>query len=199
MNRLVYVLALACWLPGCQPSPPTPALYLQQQQARRLELQSRSREAYDKAMEAWRKGDLAKARSLLREAAEADGRSADVQLALGVVAVRCDDLFEAAQAFDRANALAPDRYEPLFNLGCLLESVGKTDQAIARYEEALKLAPDQLDVMENLARCYVQAGSNPEQARRLIRRALKKETRADWLAWLESQAAALESKEKSDD
>ena len=45
----------------------------------------------------------------------------------------------------------PHRYEPHFNLGSVLESAGLYSQAIKAYKGVLELAPDNVEVMKNLA------------------------------------------------
>ena len=93
----------------------------------------------------------------------------------------------------------PTRYEPRFNLGSIFESVRHYPRAIEQYEIVLGLAPGQLEVMENLARCYLKANQRLERARELIERALRSEHRPEWIRWLNYQAIRLSSRKDDSD
>ncbi|MCK4277112.1 MAG: tetratricopeptide repeat protein [Phycisphaerae bacterium] len=122
-----------------------------------------------------------------------DERNARGWMLLGVIEYENDRLFEAASAFHRASRLEPMRYEPHFNTGAVLEKAGRYEQAIESYEAALKLAPDELAVMENLARCYIRAKTKLSVAKELIAKALPKEARPEWRIWLAEQLHRLEA------
>ncbi len=167
----------------------------------RRQQQAQSDRLYDQAMEAYKQSyldrelgvspDLDKAQDLLRQSVAAYDGNANAWMALGVVAYEKDEFFDAARAFDRAARLMPTRYEPRFNLGSIFEMAGHYEKAISEYETALRLAPDQVEVMENLARCYIRTGRKLQEAKRLVDRALLTELRLDWRAWLERQAIRL--------
>ena len=146
---------------------------------------------YRRGLEALEASQLDRAGSCLTDAIGADDRNAHAWMALGVVRFRQDRLFQAASAFDRAARLEPTRHEPHFNIGTVLESAGHHAQAVEAYNTALKLAPNQLEVMENLARCYIHTGTQPQRARELIERCLQTERRPEWRAWLQDQAVRL--------
>jgi len=74
--------------------------------------------------------------------------------------------------------------------------VGHYTEAIKAYEAALSLAPDQLEVIENLARTLVRSDRDPDRVEALIRRALSMEFRPEWRAWLLLQAARLEQRQR---
>ncbi len=88
----------------------------------------------------------------------------------------------------------PDRYEPHFNIGSVLEALGRYEQAIRSYRRALELAPDQLQTIENLNRCYMRANTHPGESKILMDKALERETRPDWRLWLEEQMLRLPEK-----
>jgi len=103
---------------------------------------------------------------------------------------RSGDLAKA----DEASRLAPLRHEPLFNMGTVFESLGRYEQAVRSYEQALELNGGDLQTMENLARCYIRLNTRLEKASELLDRALAMETRPQWRMWLEDQAAMLARK-----
>ena len=140
---------------------------------------------------AYDKGDLKAARKHICDAIAAYDRNAEAWMLLGLIEHQEDRIFEAASSFHRASILAPDRYEPLYNIGILLESFGRYKQAIETYQAALKLSPGQLEVMENLARCYVRTNSHLDEARDLIDRSLPTEQRPQWRQWLSAESQRL--------
>ena len=80
------------------------------------------------------------AADLFQRAVAADENNAAAWMALGGVELRLEGYFEAAEAFHHAARLAPTRYEPHFNLGTVLEAVGRYSDAIKAYEAAPSLA-----------------------------------------------------------
>lgn len=190
-NWLLPMLSVTLLAAGCQDGRQKAIECFQQDVAQRQAAKAGAQKAYQQGMEEYKNGQLEKAARKLREAVELNDHNAQAWLALGVVCSERNELFEAATAFDRAAVLAPDRYEPLYNLGYLLESVGKIDKAAAKYEQALKRAPGQLDIVENLIRCYIEIDAQPDKIRPLIEQALKSEQRHQWRTWLENQAAKL--------
>ncbi|MFW6062037.1 MAG: tetratricopeptide repeat protein, partial [Planctomycetota bacterium] len=135
--------------------------------------------------------DYDQAARRLQDAVSVDPRNARAWMLLGRVEFAREDLSAAAKAFDRASVLRPMRYEPHYNLGVVLERGGRFSRAAGCYEEALRQAPDQLEVMENLARCYVRSGRKPRRAHALIQRALAVEQRPEWRLWLTRQQRRL--------
>ena len=186
-------LLLAVW--GCRTPQSDPTADWRSRLSLRQEGAAKSTKLYQQGMEAYESKDRPKARSLLTEAVTADSRNAHAWVALGVVEMEMDNLFDAAVAFHRAARLQPSRYEPHYNVGLLYESLGRYQRAAEAYESALELAPDQTEVMENLARCYIRSGTKLDRAKELIDRALQKERRPEWREWLERQSLRLASRQ----
>jgi len=170
---------------------------LNQELAERSARRSRSQALYRSALRARQDGDLAAARELMAAAVEKDDRNARAWMRLGLYQYEEGNLYDAAQAFHRASRLRPERYEPHFNIGMVHESVGHLRQAIREYELALELAPGQVAVMENLARCYLATNTEMDKAKRLVNQALESESRPEWVRWLTGQAIRLEHLGKS--
>ena len=190
-----FSLTVCLLAAGCHPSPQE--LARQELQAELAERQARRNESakhYDEGMAFYRSGQLARADEALNRAIQADEGSAAAWTARGIVLAESDRPLEALQAFERASRLAPLRYEPRFNMGSAFESLGRYEQAVCSYEQALELAPGELQTMENLARCYIRLNTKLDQAEEMIRRALVRETRPNWRMWLEDQATRLARK-----
>ncbi len=151
----------------------------------RNETQAKSMQLYQEGMKAHSESKAEEAIQYMREAVEADSQNAQAWMTLGVLEYKRGNVFEAARAFHRTGRIAPTRYEPHFNLGTIFEAVGYYEQAIEEYEIALKLSPNEVEVMENLARCYFRNDTNLEKARKLVRCALRHELRPEWQRWLE--------------
>ena len=87
-----------------------------------------------------------------RERAEKNPQDPDAQWNLGQALFRNGDGAGAAQAFDRAKALFTDpmkKSAAAYNEGNALALAKKSDEALERYKEAMRLAPDDLDAKHN--------------------------------------------------
>jgi tetratricopeptide (TPR) repeat protein len=158
---------------------------------------ARSEAAYRQGVSNLEAGRFEHARTHLAAAVEGNSQSVHAWIALGVAGFELEDHFGAARAFHRAAQLAPDRYEPHYNLGTVLEAVGRYPEAIKAYVRALECSPDQLEVIENLARTYVKSGREPEKARRLVEQAIAVEARPEWRMWLTLQSQRLDAQAKA--
>jgi len=188
-NLLHVLAALACLtvLPSCQ-SPRDKALAtVQSQLATRTAARQRSMDLLRKAQQADQASQPQQARQCLQQAVREDDRNASAWMALGALEYQQDNYYQAAEAFHRAARLEPTRHEPHFNLGIVLESAGLYSKAAAEYETALKLAPEQLETMEHLARCYIKTHSNLPKAQQLLNLAAARETRPPWVRWIQQQ------------
>jgi tetratricopeptide (TPR) repeat protein len=87
---------------------------------------------------------------------------------------------KAIAAFEAVVAEDPKQVSALTNLGVAYYNVGRLDDAIAQYQKALELAPDDADIHSNLAAAYVQkaqaGGSQPDKAQ--LQKAAAEYTRA---------------------
>ena len=188
LKALMATLALC----GCQAAASDRAQEaLARQAEERRAAQERSEELTHRGQSAYDKAQHEEAKAKLTEAVATDPSNARAWMTLGLVEYAREDYYKSAEAFYQASRLTPLRYEPRFNLGSVLEAAGKHSKAIHEYEAALALAPDQLEVMENLIRCYIHVGEKPDLTRQLIQTAIKREDRPEWRAWLQKQASAL--------
>ncbi|RKY70226.1 MAG: hypothetical protein DRQ14_09330 [Candidatus Latescibacterota bacterium] len=74
----------------------------------------------------------------------------------GVVAYRKDDIELAEERFRRAVELLPGDVRPLHNLAALLLKEGKADSALIFVEEALKISPEEPNLLRLQAAAYRQ-------------------------------------------
>lgn len=191
-TRLIIVMLCLLWcMSGCQHSRHQAAKAVADEVKSRQQKHERSKDLYDEGLVAYRASNFERAHKKLRRAVAEDDRHGSAWLALGVVEYQQSRHFAAAEAFDRAARLLPTRFEPRFNLGTVFESVGRYAKAIDHYQAALKLTPDNVEVMENLARCYIKTNQNLEDAKELLDRALASEHRPKWRRWIQENSLKL--------
>lgn len=87
-------------------------------------------------------------------------------------------------------------FETLSLLGSLLEETGKRQEALDKFQEALKINPDYPQALNSLGYVYAQEGRNLEQAEILIKKALEFEpdngAYVDSLGWVYFQKNDLD-------
>ena len=193
LNSLLKWSCLLSFLLFC--SCGSPQKDAQRKLARELELrrenEARSMRLYEQGIGAQKASGARDAKQYFSESLRFDGANVYAWMALGSCRFDEEDYYAAAEAFHQAAKLLPWRYEPHFNLGTVFESVGRFSDAIQAYETALRLQPDQLQTMENLARAYIRANQNPQRAKELVDRALFSEERPQWRRWLQLQSLRL--------
>ena len=142
-------------------------------------------------------GHAERARALLRQAVELDGTHGYARHELGLLYSEAGDLYNAAIQFDAACRLLKDAPEPCYNLGVMLERGGRYEQAIAAYERALRRRPDHLYTLQNLARARLRADYRDEKTLRLLEQGRDRESRTEWVDWLDRQAIRLSTRREA--
>ena len=99
-------------------------------------------------------GNFGKAVEELNVALELDPEHTGAQLVRGMVAMMEKDYVKAEAAFKRAMEIQPDWPPPHRNLASLYLAQGKTKEAMAKYEAALKANPDDFALYLFLAQLY---------------------------------------------
>lgn len=124
------------------------------------------------------RGDIALAGGRFEEARQnyedALKKQADLgtRFSLGITLRRMRHYDEAAAVFDQVAAV--DKNYPGLSLerGLYFEETGQTEQALAMYAEALKKAPDDIDLKLRIGSTQVIAG-HPQQAEPILREVVK--------------------------
>ncbi len=130
---------------------------------------------------------LDQAAELLKTALAADVFFGPAHNNLGTVYFRQEKYYLAAWEFQYASKVMPKRAQPRYNLGMVLEAVGKLDEAALRYEEALELQPDDIETVASLARTYIRAGRKDEKTRKLLEEIVLNDDRPQWRTWAQEQ------------
>ena len=138
-------------------------------------------------------GRLDEAEQAFREALAADVEHGPAHNNLGKVYYQQQDWYQAAWEFEYARKLMPNRPEPRNNLGLVLEQVGKLDDAVNHFREAVGLAPDNIRYRANLARALIRRGDRTEEVRVLLQQILDQDTRPQWLIWAKQQLIRMDA------
>jgi hypothetical protein len=161
-------------------------------------------ETYRRAHALYEEGRLARdcgrserARELLMQAVELDGTHGYARHVLGLLYAEAGDLYNAAIQFDAASRRLKDAPEPCYNLGVVLERGGRYEQAIAAYERALRRRPDHLYALQNLARARLRADYRDETTLRLLEQCRDRESRTEWVEWLDRQSIRLSTRKEA--
>ncbi len=132
----------------------------------------------------------------LKQALTADVTFGPAHNNLGKVYFHQERYYLAAWEFQYAIKLMPNRPEPRNNLGLVMEAVGKLDEAVQTYTEALHLQPDNPQLLGNLCRARVRRGDRDDQTRQLLSDLLLRETRPEWAAWAREKLVTIKLEEK---
>jgi len=133
-------------------------------------------------------GEAAEAEALYRKLV--NGPVADrAEAGLGHIAAARGDWQGAADAFARAVKRKPTHAPYLNDLGFALARLGRTDEALFRFRQALELAPGDRLARNNLIVTLEKAGK-AEEARRLAAAIASPQERAAAQALLEAQVAS---------
>ncbi len=127
----------------------------------------------------------------LKKALAADVTFGPAHNNLGKVYYHQSKFYLSAWEFQYAIKLMPHHPEPRNNLGLVLEAVGKLDEAISLYGEALDLQPDNPNLLGNLARARVRRGDRGDGVRQLLSDLIMKDTRVPWVDWARQRLALL--------
>lgn len=95
----------------------------------------------------------------------------DALLELGRAHIARGQAFYGIAALEQARSLAPNDWRPLSLLGVAYQQVRRADDARAAWNEALRLSPDNAEVLNNAAMAQM-TGGDPAGAETLLRQAV---------------------------
>ncbi|MEM9412528.1 MAG: tetratricopeptide repeat protein [Planctomycetota bacterium] len=132
-------------------------------------------------------GNLAPAEALLGEALIADVDFGPAHNSLGRVYYQQKKYYLAAWEFEYASQLMPGRAEPINNLGLVFEAVGRFEEAISSYAQAVNIDPQAPEYLGNLIRARLANGEKPFYMKREIEDLLLIDDRPEWVQWAKLQ------------
>jgi tetratricopeptide (TPR) repeat protein len=106
----------------------------------------------------YQRGEVREAREALRALRELNPDDGVLLDRLGWCELRFKDLERAADLFERAHALMPERGGPVASLGAVRYEQGRYEEAEARYREALRVERT-LESLTNLGKILSQRGA----------------------------------------
>ena len=98
----------------------------------------------------------------------------DLYVRLGEAKVNAKDQNGAIEAFKKAKDVDPNNYLPVLELALLYNRAGRDDDARRTYEEVIKLQPDNVEALNNLAYLKADSGTDLDQALAYAQRAQQK-------------------------
>ena len=180
-------LATLCFLMGCESSPRGPYVSTGEQQHNPAKAEALYRDAVKRLHTAPADnngdGDRAEAESLLREALSYDLYHGPAHNNLGVLLLKQDHLYDAAEEFEWARKLLPGNPEPRVNLAIALERGGKHVDAIEAAKSALEVAPGNLAAMQSIAWIQVRECLLDASTSELLAQIRNRSEQVQWREW----------------
>jgi tetratricopeptide (TPR) repeat protein len=101
--------------------------------------------------------------------------AAQIWTMLGEAKRFAGDTNGAIEALKKAKALEPNNYRPCLSLALLYDSQGRMEEARRSYEDTIRLQPDNVDALNNLAYLKADSGVDLDQAMSYAQRAQQKQ------------------------
>lgn len=133
--------------------------------------------------------DPKRAEELLREALTADLYHGPAHNNLGVLCLRQNRMYEAANEFEWARKVMPGHPDPRFNLALTLERSGRTDEALVMYDTALEVYPGHIQTVQALARLQVKAGKTDVRTEEFLNDIALRGDSDAWRKWAKELVA----------
>jgi tetratricopeptide (TPR) repeat protein len=127
--------------------------------------------------------DPKKAEGLFRESLTKDLFYGPAHNNLGVLYLKQQKLYEAANEFEWARKLMPGHPDPRVNLALTLEMAGRFDEALASYGAALEVYPDYLPAIEGIARLTTRAEKKDERLTGWLDAIAMRAESPEWREW----------------
>jgi tetratricopeptide (TPR) repeat protein len=161
--------------------------------AYRLRAGERARERAE-ALRLTEQGRFAEARPRLRRALEQDANDVEVVKALALSALAAQQFTEAEAYLARWCALQPDQAEPFERHFGVAQQMGKLDEAVADGERLLDLAPNNLQVQQQILVLLTTNGRHAD-VERICRGQLRQNPRQPHLLYCLAEACHWQGKD----
>jgi tetratricopeptide (TPR) repeat protein len=99
---------------------------------------------------------------------------ADLYVRMGEAKANGNDTTGAIEAFKKGKEVDPGNYLPVLELALLYNRAGRDEEARRTYEEVIKLQPDNVEALNNLAYIKADSGVDLDQALAYAQRAQQK-------------------------
>lgn len=172
------VVALVTSLAGCKSAVPSPYQTPSGVSRSTVEAEALSREGADLVQ-----ADPGKAETLFCKALTKDLYFGPAHNNLGVLYLKQQKLYEAANEFEWARKLMPGHPDPRVNLALTLEMAGKVEDALASYGAALEVYPDYLPAVQGIASLTIRAGREDDRLEKWLETIAMRGDPGEWRAW----------------
>ncbi len=133
------------------------------------------------------------AEALLREALGYDLYHGAAHNNLGVLLLKQDRLYDAAEEFEWARKLLPGHPEPRVNLAITLERGGKHGDALDAARTALEVRPGNLAAIKTIAVIQIREALTDETTRAHLDAIVTRSNDPVWRAWAERERLKLDT------
>jgi len=127
--------------------------------------------------------DAAKAEALLRDSLSCDLYHGGSHNNLGVLLLKQDKLYEAAEEFEWARKLLPGNPEPRVNLALVLDRAGRSGDAIDAAKTAVEVMPGNLPAVQLMALLQVREGATDAGTAGLLDQISMRSEQPEWRTW----------------
>ena len=179
---LLVVWAMAMTVAGCRSSAPSPYAPPSEVSRSTVEAESLNRTGADLV-----DSDPAKAETVLCEALSKDLYYGPAHNNLGVLYLKQEKLYEAANEFEWARKLMPGHPDPRVNLALTLELAGKVEDALASYGAALEVYPDYLPAIQGIASLTVRTKRGDDRLAGWLDAIAMRSESEEWRDWARSR------------
>lgn len=133
------------------------------------------------------------AEALLREALGYDLYHGAAHNNLGVLLLKQDRLYDAAEEFEWARKLLPGHPEPRVNLAIALERGGKHGEALDAARTALEVRPGNLAAIKTIAVIQIREALTDDTTRAHLDAIVTRSNDPVWRAWAERERLKLDT------
>ncbi len=138
------------------------------------------------------------AEALLRSALGYDLYHGEAHNNLGVLWLKQDRLYEAAEEFEWARKLLPGHPEPRVNLAIALERGGKHGEALDAARTALEVRPGNLAAIKTIAVIQIRESLTDDTTRAHLDAIVTRSNDQVWRAWAERERLKLDTAAAAD-
>lgn len=138
--------------------------------------------------------DVTQAEKLLREALDLDLYNGVAHNNLGVIFLKADRLYDAAQEFEWARKLLPGHPDPRLNLAIALQRAERPREALEAARAALEAQPGHLGATQAIASIQISAGMDDDKTIDMLKSITERSPEAEWRSWATESRIRLESR-----
>jgi len=142
-------------------------------------------------------GEFAEAEGSFRQAIQADLFHGPSHSNLGLALSHLGKHYEAATEFYFASKLMPKASQPRANLGLLYESVGRFSAAEDELRAALRINPDDIEVIGHLARVHIRQAKRTPEVKQWLETLLVRDDDPKWKDWARRELIRMDSSDSS--